>query len=39
VALCDEVLVLEAGRCRRRGRPSDLFVASARPHHMLVKLP
>ena len=39
VALCDEVLVFEAGRCLRRGRPADLFVASPRPHHMLAKLP
>ena len=39
VALCDEVLIFEAGRCRRRGKPSDLFVASPKSHHMLAKLP
>lgn len=39
VALCDEVLVFEAGRCLRRGKPSDLFVASPTPHHLLAKLP
>ena len=37
VALCDEVLVLETGRCVRRGAPSALFIASPRPHHVLAK--
>jgi len=37
VALCDEVLVLEAGRCVRRGSPAELFIASPRPHHVLAK--
>jgi molybdate transport system ATP-binding protein len=37
VALCDEVLVLERGRCLARGKPSELFTASPRPHHVLAK--
>ncbi len=37
VALCDEVLVLEAGRCVRRGPPVELFIASPRSHHVLAK--
>jgi molybdate transport system ATP-binding protein len=37
VALCDEVLVLETGRCVRRGPASALFSASPRPHHVLAK--
>jgi molybdate transport system ATP-binding protein len=37
VALCDEVLVLAAGRCLRRGPPGELFTASPRPHHVLAK--
>jgi molybdate transport system ATP-binding protein len=37
VALCDEVLVLETGRCVRRGAPAELFEPSARPHHVLAK--
>jgi molybdate transport system ATP-binding protein len=37
VALCDEVLVLDAGRCVRRGSPADLFRPSPRPHHVLAK--
>ena len=37
VALCDEVLVLEAGRCVRRGPAAALFTPSARPHHVLAK--
>jgi molybdate transport system ATP-binding protein len=37
VALCDEVLVLETGRCVRRGPAAALFTPSARPHHVLAK--
>lgn len=37
VALCDEVLVLEAGRCVRRGPPGELFRPSPRLHHVLAK--
>ncbi len=37
VALCDDVLVLEQGRCVRRGPPAGLFVVSPRPHHELAK--
>lgn len=37
VALCDEVLVLAAGRCVQRGSPAELFTASPRPHHVLAK--
>jgi molybdate transport system ATP-binding protein len=37
VALCDDVLVLEQGRCVRRGPPSGLFIVSPRPHHELAK--
>jgi molybdate transport system ATP-binding protein len=35
VALCDDVLLLDRGRCVRRGTPADLFVASAMPHYVL----
>jgi molybdate transport system ATP-binding protein len=35
VALCDDVLLLERGRCVRRGACADLFVASAAPHYVL----
>lgn len=38
VALCDEVLVFETGCCLRRGGPSELFVASPNPHHILAKV-
>jgi molybdate transport system ATP-binding protein len=37
VALCDEVLVFEAGRCVRRGPPAELFITSPRSHHVLAK--
>ncbi len=37
VALCDEVLVLDSGRCVRRGPPAELFTTSPRPHHVLAK--
>lgn len=37
VALCDEVLVLEQGRCVRRGPTEELFTASPRSHHVLAK--
>jgi molybdate transport system ATP-binding protein len=37
VALCDEVVVLEAGRGVRRGPPAELFTASPRSHHVLAK--
>ena len=39
VALCDEVLVLETGRCVRRGPPAELFTTSPRSHHVLAKTP
>jgi len=35
VALCDDVLLLERGRCVRRGPPGELFVASGAPHYTL----
>jgi molybdate transport system ATP-binding protein len=35
VALCDEVLVLEAGRVRRQGSVKELFVPSPQPRHEL----
>jgi molybdate transport system ATP-binding protein len=35
VALCDEVLLLDRGRCVRRGPCVDLFVASQAPHYVL----
>jgi molybdate transport system ATP-binding protein len=35
VALCDEVLLLDHGRCVRRGPCAELFVASAAPHYVL----
>jgi molybdate transport system ATP-binding protein len=34
VALCDDVLLLERGRCVRRGTCADLFVASPAPHYV-----
>ncbi|MEO6874264.1 MAG: ATP-binding cassette domain-containing protein [Opitutaceae bacterium] len=38
VALCDEVFVLETGRCVRRGPASALFTVSPQPHHVLAKM-
>jgi molybdate transport system ATP-binding protein len=35
VALCDEVLLLDRGRCVRRGTCASLFVASGAPHYVL----
>ena len=35
VALCDDVLLLDRGRCTRRGKPSGLFVVSDAPHYVL----
>ena len=35
VALCDEVLLLERGRCVRRGAPAELFTTSPAPHYAL----
>jgi len=35
VALCDDVLLLDRGRCARRGRPADLFTVSQDPHFVL----
>jgi molybdate transport system ATP-binding protein len=35
VALCDDVLLLERGRCVRRGTAADLFATSAAPHYVL----
>lgn len=35
VALCDDVLVLEAGRLRRQGPPDAVFTRSARPRYEL----
>jgi molybdate transport system ATP-binding protein len=35
VALCDEVIVLEAGRCTRRGRPAEIFQPSPRASYIL----
>ena len=35
VALCDDVLLLERGRCVRRGAPAELFVADGAPHYVL----
>jgi molybdate transport system ATP-binding protein len=35
VALCDEVIVLEAGRVRRLGRTADHFAPSPEPRHQL----
>jgi molybdate transport system ATP-binding protein len=35
VALCDDVLLLERGRCVRRGACADLFAISAAPHYVL----
>ncbi len=36
VALCDEVLVLEEGRCVRRGPTAELFMPSSRSHYVLI---
>ena len=35
VALCDDVLLLDRGRCTRRGPPAALFTASPAPHYVL----
>lgn len=35
VALCDDVLLLDRGRCIRRGPPADLFAVSQTPHYVL----
>ena len=35
VALCDDVLLLERGRCVRRGAPAELFTADRAPHYVL----
>ncbi len=35
VALCDDILLFDRGRCVRRGAPAELFVASDAPHHVL----
>lgn len=35
MALCDEVLLLEEGRIKRRGKPAGLFVASTAPRYVL----
>ena len=35
VALCDDVLLLDRGRCRRLGTPGDLFAVSDLPHYIL----
>ena len=35
VALCDDVLVIAAGRVAARGRPIDLFQVSTKPRHEL----
>ncbi len=35
VALCDEVLLLDRGRCTRRGAPTELFSPSPDPHYVL----
>jgi molybdate transport system ATP-binding protein len=35
VALCDDVLLLDRGRCVRRGMSADLFAISAAPHYIL----
>lgn len=35
VAMCEEVLLLDRGRCRRRGTPSELFATSDAPHYVL----
>ncbi len=35
VALCDDVLLLERGRCVRRGASADLFTVSEAPHYIL----
>ena len=35
VALCDEILLIERGRCIRRGSPAALFVPGDAPHFVL----
>lgn len=35
VALCDDVLLFERGRCVRRGTSADLFTISQAPHYIL----
>lgn len=35
VALCDDVLLLQRGRCVRRGTCADLFITSTAPHYVL----
>ena len=35
VGLCEEVVLLDRGRCVRRGTPAELFVASDAPHYVL----
>lgn len=35
VALCEAVLLLDRGRCTRRGAPAALFTASDAPHYVL----
>ncbi|HTX65680.1 MAG TPA: ATP-binding cassette domain-containing protein [Opitutaceae bacterium] len=35
VALCDDVVLLDRGRCTHRGPPAALFTASPAPHYML----
>jgi len=35
VALCDDVLVLDQGRCVRRGPPTEIFTVSNRPGYVL----
>jgi molybdate transport system ATP-binding protein len=35
VALCDDVLLFDRGRCTRRGTPDRLFTVSADPHYIL----
>ena len=35
VALCDDVLLLDRGRCARRGPPAALFAVSDAPHYVL----
>ncbi len=35
VALCEDVLLLERGRCVRRGAPAELFAPSSAPHYVL----
>ncbi len=35
VALCEDVLLLDRGRCVRRGAPAGLFTVSGAPHYVL----